>query len=59
MVPHKNPLKEMSEVIKRPLKVREDRERDEEMEGGRGKEDLYRAEALNTPMLLAKCILLQ
>lgn len=49
----------MSEVIKRPLKVREERERDEEMEGGRGREYLYRAEALNTLMLLAKCILLQ
>lgn len=59
MAPHKNPLKEMSEVIKRPLKVREERERDEEMEGGRGREYLYRAEALNTLMLLAKCILLQ
>lgn len=29
------------------------------MEGKRGREYLYRAEALNTLMLLAKCILLR
>jgi len=34
MAPHKNPLKEMSEVIKRPLKVKE--KWDEEMEGEGG-----------------------
>lgn len=48
MAPHKNPLKEMSKVIKRPLKVREKWERDEEMEGKGGREYLCRGETLNT-----------
>lgn len=59
MATHKNPLKEMNEVIKRPLKVRQKWKRDKEMEGDKGREDLNREVALNGLMLLAKCILLR
>ena len=48
----------MSEVIKRPLKERQKWKRDKEMEGDRGREYLNREVALNSLMLLAKCILL-
>lgn len=56
MATHKNPLTEMNEVIKRLLKVRQKWKRDKEMEE---REYLYRQVALNSLMLLAKCILLR